>query len=139
MNYKIIGKYIKNLNFNIPDSKSFSLLAKDIPSYKININIQSNQIKEKVIEIDTSLKLKPINNNNEKITTEIMFTAIIELDQEIKDKKEVEKIILIDVPTEIYPELRKIFIFVFENSGFKEIKISSDVDFQKLYNLRKNQ
>ena len=139
MNYKIIGKYIKSLNFNIPDSKSFSLLAKDIPNYKININIQSNQIKEKVIEIDTSLKLNPINNNNEKITTEIMFTAIIELDKEIKDKKEVERIILIDVPTKIYPELRKIFIFIFENSGFKEIKISSDVDFQKLYNLRKNQ
>ena len=138
MNYKIIGKYIKNLNFNIPDSKSFSLLAKDIPSYKININIQSNQIKEKVIEIDTSLKLKPINNNNEKITTEIMFTAIIELDQEIKDKKEVEKIILIDVPTEIYPELRKVFVFVFENSGFREIKIDPNVDFKKLYLSRQN-
>lgn len=139
MSYKIIGKYIKKLDFKIPSSKSFSLLAKDISNYKININIQSNQIKENVIEVDTSLNLNPTNNNNEKIKTEITFSAIVDLNQKIKDKKEIEKIILIDVPTEIYPELRKIFVFIFEHSGFKDIKISNNVDFQKLYNIRKNQ
>ncbi len=81
----------------------------------------------------------PVKENLEKINTKILFATIIELNSKIKDKKEIEKIILINVPTEIYPELRKIFIFLFENSGFKDIKISNSVDFQKLYNLRKTQ
>jgi len=139
MSYKIIGKYIKNLDFSIPNPKTFFLLSKDISNYKINIDIKSNQVKEKIIEVQTTLSLSPIKDNFEKINTKIVYSTIIEIKDGITDKKEIEKIVLINVPSEIYPELRGIFVFIFENSGFKEIKISKTVDFEKLYNLRKFQ
>ena len=139
MNYKIIGKYIKRLDFTIPNPKTFFLLAKDITNYKINIDIKSNQIKEKIIEVETSLNLFPPSNESEKIKTNITYSTIIELLNEKNNKQEIEKIILIEVPTKIYPELRQIFVFVFENSGFKDIKISNKVDFQELYNFKKTQ
>jgi len=139
MNYKIIGKYIKHLDFKIPSSKAFSILAKDISNYKINIDIKSNQIKENIVEVETTLKLIPIKENLEIINTEILYSTIIEIEEKRIDKSKLEKIVLIDVPSEIYPNLRKIFIFVFENSGFKNIQINKSVDFQKLYNLRRVQ
>ena len=139
MNYKIIGKYINNLDFNIPNPKAFFLLSKNISNYKINIDIKSNQVNEKIIEVKTTLKLSPVKDDFEKINTKIVYSAIIELAEKIKDKKEIEKIILVKVPGDIYSELRKIFIFIFESSGFKDIKISQTVDFQKLYNLSKVQ
>ena len=139
MSYKIIGKYIKELDFKIPNPKIFSLLSKSISNYKINIDIKSNQLKERIIEIEISLNLTPIKDDLEKINTKIIYSTLIELNDNISDKKEIEKIILIDVPSKVYPELRKIFIFVFENSGFKDIKISNNVDFENLYNLKKSQ
>tara|TARA_A100001011_G_C14254469_1_gene819384 strand:- start:916 stop:1335 length:420 start_codon:yes stop_codon:yes gene_type:complete len=139
MNYKIIGKYIKDLDFKIPNPKIFSLLSKNISNYKINIDIKSNQLKDKIIEVETTLNLKQSKDEIEKITTKITYSTIVELKDMLIDKKEIEKIILIDVPTAIYPELRKIFLLVFESSGFKDIKISNTVDFQKLYSLKKNQ
>tara|TARA_B100000963_G_scaffold185095_1_gene160907 strand:- start:13199 stop:13618 length:420 start_codon:yes stop_codon:yes gene_type:complete len=139
MSYKIIGKYITSLNFSIPDPKTFFLLSKDIANYKINIDIKSNQIKDKLIEVQTSINLMPTKDNFGKINTTIIYSTVIELDDKLVDKKEIEKIILVKVPTAIYPDLRKIFIFVFESSGFKEIKINEKVDFQKLYDLKKFQ
>ena len=139
MGYKIIGKYIKELDFKIPNPKIFSLLSKSISNYKINIDIKSNQLKERIIEVEISLNLTPIKDDLEKINTKIIYSTLIEINENISDKKEIEKIILIDVPSKVYPELRKIFIFVFENSGFKDIKISKNVDFENLYNLKKSQ
>ena len=139
MSYKIIGKYIKKLDFKIPNSKTFSMLSKEISNYKINIDIQSNQIRDKIIEVDTTLKLIPLNESNENITTKIIYSTIVELKESVTDKTIIEKIILINVPTEIYPELRKIFINIFETSGFKDIKINDKVDFHKLYNLKQTQ
>ena len=139
MSYKIIGKYIKDLNFNIPSPKTFFLLSKDIENYKINIDIKSIQVKEKIIEVQTTLSLSTKKDDLEKINTKIIYATIIEIKEGITDKKEIEKIILINVPTKIYPELRKIFVFIFENSGFKEIKINKTIDFEKLHNLRKIQ
>lgn len=139
MSYKIISQYIKDLDFKIPNPKIFSTLSKSISNYKIKIDIRSNQIKERIIQVETTLNLTPIKDDIEKISTKIIYATIIELNDGITDKKEIEKIILINVPSEIYPELRKIFIFVFESSGFKDIKISNSVDFQKLYNLKKAQ
>ena len=139
MTYKIIGKYIKSLNFNIPSPKTFFLLSKDISKYKINIDIKSDQVKQNIIEVLTSLSLSPIENEFEKIDTEIIYSTIVELNSKDTIKEEIEKIILIKVPTEIYTELRQIFIFLFQNSGFKDIKISEKVDFEKLYKLRKIQ
>ena len=139
MNYKIIGKYIKDLNFTIPNAKTFFLLSKDIANYKINIEIKSNQIKQNIIEVLTSLNLSPTKNNFEKINTKIVYATIIELSDDKLEKETIEKIILIDVPSKIYSELRNIFVFLFENSGFKDVKISEKVDFENLYKTRKFQ
>tara|TARA_B100000035_G_C20809113_1_gene469065 strand:+ start:78 stop:497 length:420 start_codon:yes stop_codon:yes gene_type:complete len=139
MNYKIIGKYIKELNFNIPNPKTFFLLSKDITNYKINIDINSKQAKENIIEVLTCLSLSPSNKDFETIDTKIIYSTIVEIKGDNISKKEMEKIILIEVPSKIYPELRKIFIFLFENSGFKDVKINETVDFQNLYKMRKIQ
>jgi len=139
MSYKIIGKYIKELHFNIPNPKTFFLLSKDIANYKINIDIKSSQTKQNIIEVSTSLSLTPTKNNFEIINTKIIYSTIVELEGDQPSKGEMEKIILIEVPTKIYPELRKIFVFLFENSGFKDVKISENVDFNNLYKMRKVQ
>ena len=139
MSYKIIGKYIKELNFNIPNPKSFFLLSKNITNYKIGIDIKSSQVKENIIEILTSLSLSPTKDNFETINTKIIFSTIIELNGNQLSKEEMKKIILIEVPSKIYPELRKIFVFLFENSGFKDVKISEKVDFENLYKIRNAQ
>ena len=124
MSYKIIGKYIKELKFNIPNPKTFFLLTKDIENYKINVDISSTQVKRNIIEVLTSLDLSSDRNDFEKIDTKIIFSVIVELSNNKLAKDEIEKIILIDVPSEVYPELRRTFVFLFENSGFKNIKIS---------------
>ena len=139
MNYKIIGKYIKSLNFNIPNPKTFFLLSKDIANYKINIEIKSNQVKQNIIEVLTSLNLSTIKNDFDKIDTKIVYATIVELSSDKLEKNEMERIILIEVPTKIYSELRNIFVFLFENSGFKDVKINETVDFEKLYNLNRVQ
>ena len=139
MNYKIIGKYIKELKFDIPNPKTFFLLSKDIANYKINIDIKSSQTKQNIIEILTSLSLTPTKDGFETINTKIVYSTIVELEKNSLSKDEMEKIILIEVPTKIYPGLRKIFVFLFENSGFKDVKISETVDFDNLYKMRKVQ
>ena len=139
MNYKIIGKYIKHIKFEIPNPKTFFLLSKDIANYKINVEIKSNQVKQNIIEVLTSLNLSPTKDDFEKIDTKIVYATIVELSNSNMEKKEMERIILIDVPTRIYHELRNIFVYLFENSGFKDVKISKSVDFEKLYQMRKIQ
>ena len=139
MNHKIIGKYIKELNFNIPNPKTFFLLSKDIAKYKINIDIKSSQTKQNIIEVLTSISLTPTKDDFETIDTKVIFSTIVQIDNKKLSKEEMEKIILIEIPSKIYPELRRIFVFLFENSGFKDVKISETVDFEKLYKMRKVQ
>ena len=139
MNFKIIGKYIKELDFSIPNPKTFFLLSKDISNYKINIDIRSLQTKKNIIEVLTSLRLSPTKNDFETINTKIIYSTLIELEASKLSKNEIEKIILVEVPKKIYSELRKIFVFMFENSGFKDVKISETVDFEELYKRRKVQ
>ena len=139
MSYKIIGKYIKQLKFDIPNPKTFFLLSKEIANYKINIDIKSSQARQNIIEVLTSLSLTPTKNDFETINTKIIYSTIIELENNRQSKEEMEKIILIEVPTKIYPELRKIFVFLFKSSGFKDVKISETVDFENLYKMRKVQ
>ncbi len=139
MSYKIIGKYIKDLKFNIPNPKTFFLLTKNISNYKINVDIKSNQVKQNIIEVLISLSLSPNKNDFEKIETKIIYSTIIELSNKNIEKEEIKNIILIKVPTEIYTELRQIFIFLFENSGFKDIKIKEKIDFEKLYQMKRTQ
>ena len=139
MNYKIIGKYIKKINFNIPNTKTFFQLTKDIANYKINIDIKSNQIKQNLIEVITSINLSTSREDFDKIDTQIDFSTIVEISNNNVEKDEIEKIVLVSIPSEIYSDLRKIFIGLFENCGFRDIKISENVDFQKLYDMRKVQ
>ena len=136
MSYNIIGKYIKELDFYIPNPKTFFLLSKNITNYKINIDIKSSRTKQNIIEVLTSLSLSPVKDGFETIDTKIIFSTIVELKSNQLSKEEMEKIILIEVPSKIYPELRKIFIFLFESSGFKDIKVNETVDFEKLYKFR---
>tara|TARA_B100000780_G_C20804942_1_gene319738 strand:- start:174 stop:593 length:420 start_codon:yes stop_codon:yes gene_type:complete len=133
MNYKIVGKYIKDLKFEIPNPKAFFLLEKDISNYKINIDIKSHRFKDKIIEVITTLSLNPTTDVTDKINTRIVYSTIIEIDSELTEKKSLEEIILIKVPNEIYPEIRSLFILLFEKSGFSKIKIEEKIDFNKLY------
>lgn len=138
MNYKIIAKYIKFLNFNISKPDKFVSLTKDISNYKFKIDIKSNRYKDNVIEVQTTLVLEPKDNNFDKIDALVTYSTLVEIDKDLTDKKKLEEIILIEIPNKIYPELRKVFIFIFESSGFREIKIDQVVDFKKLYLSRKN-
>ena len=133
MNYKIIGKYIKELKFEIPNPKTFFLLEKNISNYKINIDIKSHKFKDKIIEVVITLSLNPIKDEIDKINTKIIFSTIIEIDGDLEEKKLLEEIILVKIPNEIYPEIRSLFILLFERSGFSKIKIEEKIDFNKLY------
>ena len=133
MNYKIVGKYIKDLKFEIANPKTFFLLEKNISNYKINIDIKSNKFKDKIIEVVISLFLNPVTDDMDRINIKIVFSTIIEIGDEIINKKSLEEIILIKVPNEVYPEIRSLFILLFERSGFNKIKIEEKIDFKKLY------
>ena len=139
MSYKIISKFIKEIDFKIPDAKTFFSLGKKISDYNVKIDIKSLQIKETIIEINTSLSLVPIKASEEKINTKIVYAAVVEFENNLPDKNNLEKIVLIEVPNELYTDLRKIFVTIFESSGFKDIKLGEKVDFQKLYDQRKIQ
>ena len=138
MNYKIIAKYIKTLNFNISKPDKFVSLTQDISNYKFKIDIKSNRYKENIIEVQTTLMLEPKDSNFDKIDALVTYSTLVEIDKDLTEKKRLEEIILIEIPNKIYPELRKVFIFIFENSGFREIKIDQVIDFKKLYLSRKN-
>ena len=133
MNYKIVAKYIKDLKFEIPNPQTFFLLEKNISNYRVNIDIKSNQYKEKIIEVETTLSLNPNTNDLDRINTKIVFSTIIEIEGELGNKKLLEEIILIKVPNEIYPEIRSLFVLLFEKSGFNKIKIEQKIDFKELY------
>ena len=133
MNYKIVGKYIKDLKFEIPSPNAFFMLEKNISDYKVNIDIKSHRFKEKIIEVLISLSLNSTKDDVEKINTKIIFSTVIEIEGELTEKESLEEIILIKVPNEIYPEIRLLFILLFEKSGFNKIKIEEKIDFRELY------
>ena len=137
MNYKILTKFIKNLFFNIESQKEFTQLSKNIRNYKINLDIKSKQVEKKIIEIEISLYLE--EKKTGKILTKLIYLTVIELiNLEIR-RELLEKIILIEIPEKVYEDMRKIFIFLFQSSGFKNVKIDQNVDFRKLYESRKIQ
>lgn len=138
MSYKVVAKYISNIDFDISKPDKFLTLSNNISNYRFKIDIKSNRFKENIIEIKTSLVLSPKNDFIDAIKAVATYSTLVELDKQLTDKKELEEIILIKIPNEVYPELRKIFIFIFESSGFREINIDKTVDFKKLYLSRKN-
>ena len=137
MSYTIISKFIKDISFEIPDAKAFVMLEKEISNYNLNFDIKSKPFKESIIEVNTILRIVPNENVKHKILSEINFSALVSIDQNIKDKKELEKIILIKIPTEVYPSLYETFVYLFSQAGIKNIEIHKEVDFEKLYNERK--
>ena len=137
MSYKIISKFIKDISFEIPNVQTFVMLEKEILNYNLNFDIKSNPFKENIIEVNTILKLVPNQDVKHKMLVEINLTSLISIETNIKDKKEIEKIILVKIPTEIYPTLYETFVYLFKQAGLKDIKIEKDVNFEKLYNEKK--
>ena len=139
MTYEIVTKYIKDLSFKIDDAKSYFLLEKDIKNYSFVCDIKSKKLKEKIVQADINLRLIPVNkSSNRNLDVKVELTSIIQFDK-IDNKDEMEKIILIKVPEEIYPSMREIIIFLFKSSGFNKINIPEKIDFQKLYDNRQVQ
>ena len=138
MSYKIISKFIKDISFEIPGVQTFVMLEKEIQKYNLNFNVKSKKFKENMIEVNTILSLVASQEVKYKILTEINFTTLISIEKNFDDKKELEKIILIKIPTEIYPSLYETFVYLFSQAGIKNIEIYKKVDFEKLYNEKKN-
>ena len=134
MSYKIISKFIKDISFEIPNAQTFVMLEKEISKYNVNFDIKSKPFKENIIEVNTILSIIPNQNVKHKILTEINLATLISIEKNLKEKKELEKIILIKLPTEIYPTLYETFIYLFSQAGVKNITIKKEVDFEKLYN-----
>jgi preprotein translocase subunit SecB len=138
MSYTIVSKFIKDVSFEIPNAQAFMMLEKEIINYKLNFDIKSQPFKENVIEVNTILRLVPNDDVKHKVLTEINLTALVTIDRSIQDKKLLEKIILVQVPTEVYPTIYETFIYLFKQAGIKDIKIEKEIDFEKMYNEKKN-
>ena len=133
MSYKIISKFIKDISFEIPNARTFVMLEKEITKYSLTFDIKSNQFKDNIIEVNTILKLTPNSEVKHKILTEINFASLISIDDNLKDKKELEKIILVNIPTDIYPTLYDTFVYLFTQAGIKNLSIDKEVNFEKMY------
>ena len=137
MTYKIISKFIKDISFEIPNIQSFVMLEKEIANYSLNFDIKSSTYKKNIIAVDTLLKISPSQDIKHKILTEITCTTLVSIEENFEDKKELEKIILIKIPQEVYPTLYETFVYLFKQAGIKNIQIHKQVDFEKMYNERK--
>ena len=136
--YEILGKYIKDLSSETPDLETFLFVRDIINKYQLGIDINSKALKNKMIEINTKFKFEDKQENKKKSYFEIIYSTVIKLHDEIKDKKELEKIILCDVQTEIYPDLEKALLDLLHNSGYPGIKFEKKVDFENLYKQKFN-
>ena len=137
-NDKILGKYIKAMSSETPDIETFLFVRDYISKYQLNIDITSKALKDKLIEINTTLKFEDKDENSKKSYFEIVFATIIRVGDKIKEKKDLEKIILCDVQKEIYPNLETSFINMLTDSGYPGIKLDKKIDFDKLYNQKFN-
>ena len=133
MSYKIISKFIKDISFEIPTAETFFMLEKEISKYSLNFDIKGNKFKKNVIEVNTVLRLTPNQDIKHKILVEINLTAMVTIENNLIDKKELEKIILVKVPTEVYPTLYETFVYLFSQAGIKNISIVKEVNFEELY------
>ena len=136
--FKILGKYIKDLSSETPDAETYIYVRDRISKYQLDININSNALKNKMIEINTICKIQDKSENKKKSYNEIIYSTIVKINDEIKDKKELEKIILCDAQIEIYPSLEKALLDLLHNSGYPSIKFEKKIDFEDLYKQRFN-
>ena len=136
--YKILSNYIKDMSSETPDIETYIFVKDYISKYQLNIDINSKAVKNKMIEVNTILKFEDKQNNKKKSYFEMNYSTIVEIDDEIKEKNDLEKIILCDVQIDIYPELEKSFLNLLHNSGYPNVKFEKKIDFEKLYNQRLN-
>ena len=136
--FKILAQFVKDMSSETPDVQSYAFVKENISKYKLNIDITSKAIKNKMIEVNTTLKFEDKELNEKKSYFEIIYASVIKVDDEVKDKKELQRILLCDVQNKIYPNLEKTFLNLLHNSGFPEIKIEKKIDFNKLYNEKFN-
>ena len=136
--YKVLGKYIKDLSSETPDLETFLFVRERIEKYQLGIDINSKALKNNMVEVHTTFKFEDKNQNKKKSYFEIIYSTIIKLNDEIKDKKELEKIILCDVQTEVYPDIEKALLDLLHNSGYPGIKFEKKVDFENLYKQKFN-
>ena len=136
--FKILAKFIRDLSSETPDIETYLFVKDVITRYKMDIDINSRALKNNMIEINTSLKFEDKNQAKNKSVFEINYVTVIKIDESVKDKKELEKIILCDVQNKIYPDLEKSFLDLIHNSGYPEMKLEKKVDFNFLYSQRAN-
>ena len=136
--FKILGKYIKDLSSETPDIETYLFVKEHISKYQLGIDINSKALKNKMIEVNTKFKFEDKENSKKKAYFEILFSTIVKINDEIQDKNELEKIILCDVQTQIYPELEKSLLNLLHNSGYPDIKFEKKVDFENLYKQKFN-
>ena len=136
--FKILAKYIKDVSSETPDVETYLFVKENISKYLLNIDITSKALKNKLIEVNITFKFEDKEPNEKKSYFEIVYAAIVRINDDLKEKKQLEKIILCDVPNKLYPELENSFLNLVHNSGHPEIKLEKKVDFNKLYNDRFN-
>ena len=137
-NFKILAQFVKDISCETPDVQSYIFVKENISKYHLNIDINSKALKKNMIEVNTTLKFEDKEPNEKKSYFEVVYTSVIKVDEEVKDKKELEKIILCDVQNKIYPNLEKTFLNLIHNSGFPEVKLEKKIDFTELYKQRSN-
>ena len=133
MSYKILSKFIKDISFEIPSANAFVMLEKEISNYNLNFDISRKKYKNNIIEVNTVLKISPNIEVKNKILAEINMAALVSIDENLNDKKELEKIILVKVPNEVYETLYETFVYLFSKAGIKNIKIQKEINFEKMY------
>ena len=134
--FKILTNFIKDMSSETPDVQSYLFVKENISKYNLNINITSKPLKNKMIEVSTILNFADKNLNEKRSNFEIVYISIIKIDESVKDKKELEKIVICDLQNKIYPKIEKIFLNLLDLSGFSGVKIEKKIDFNKLYNER---
>ena len=136
--FKILAEFVRDISSETPDIQSYIFVKENISKYQLNIDITSKALKNKMIEVNTTLKFEDKEPNEKKSYFEIVYVSVVKVDDKIKDKKELERILLCDVQNKIYPNLKKTFLDLLHNSGFPEIKLDKKIDFDKLYNEKFN-
>ena len=137
-NFKILAEFIKDISSETPNVESYIYVKKNISKYQLNIEINSKPLKNKMIEVNTTLKFEDKEYNEKKSYFEIVYASVVKIDESVKDKKELEKIILCDVQNKIYPNLEKAFLNLLHNSGYPEIKLDKKINFTELYKQKSN-
>ena len=132
-NFKILAQFVKDISSETADVQTYIFVKENISKYQLNIDINSKALKNKMIEVNTSLKFEDKNPNEKKSHFEIVYTSIVKINEDIKEKKDLEKIILCDVQNKIYPDLEKTFLNLLNNSGFPNVTLEKKIDFSKLY------